>query len=143
MYQLKDNHCFPIFGSELKITATRGNGGRASDLLKYITELKWTRRHDNIKVLENLDDLAAKLEKQDRIFILPGDTSVKEAISTYSLTTGYYTEYLHWNNRSVLDGIIDRRGNMIVLNEVRLHVNDRKATCDKLIGIYGQHHAFK
>ena len=83
------------------------------------------------------------MEIQDRIFILPGDTSIKEVISTYSLTTGCYTEYLHWNNRSVLDGIIDRRGNMIVLNEVRLHVNDRKATCDKLIGIYGQHHAFK
>lgn len=54
-----------------------------------------------------------------------------------------YTEYLHWNNCSVLDGIIDRRGNMIVLNEGRLHVNDRKATGDKLIGTYGQHDAFK
>ena len=72
-----------------------------------------------MRLLDSLDELAP-LDMGDHILILPEDMPMKEAINRYCifLSTGYYAEYLHCrNSRSVLDGMVDHKGNMILLNE--------------------------
>ena len=50
--------------------------------------------------------------------------------------SNYYIEYLHWNNNGMLDGFIDDKQNMYLLNE---QYDVRKAICDKLFDIYKTH----
>ena len=119
VYQVKDEHCFSIINHELKATATKVNAAGCTDLMKHIIDIKWTMRHDNVRLLDSFDELAA-LDVGDHILILPEDMPMKEAINRYCifLSTGYYAEYLHCrNSRSVLDGMVDHKGNMILLNE--------------------------
>ena len=57
-------------------------------------------------------------------------------IDTYVNTSGYYVEYMHWNNNGILDGFIDHRKNMYLLND---EYDTRKVICDKLYDRYKTH----
>lgn len=59
-----------------------------------------------------------------------------EAIYKYINTSGFYVEYLHWNNSGVLDGFIDHKKNMYVIND---EYDNRKSICDKLFDKYKTH----
>ena len=51
----------------------------------------------------------------------------------YSQVNGFYVEYLHWNNNGVLDGFIDHKKNMYLLNQ---EYDARKKTCDELFNTF-------
>lgn len=50
--------------------------------------------------------------------------------------TNYFVEYLHWDNRGVLDGFLDHRNNMYVLHN---EYDTRKSICDTLYKKYKTH----
>ena len=63
VYFVKDHHIHPITDERLKNIAAKANGGNCSDLWKYMSEIKWTRRQNQIEVLESIDDqLTPKLK---------------------------------------------------------------------------------
>ena len=61
---------------------------------------------------------------------------MKEVIDSYSRCETFYVEYLHWNNNGVLDGFIDHKKNMYLLNE---EYDMRKTVCDKLFNTFKTH----
>lgn len=132
VYIVKDNHCFPITNEKLKIVAAKANQGGCDDLLKYMSDLKWTRHHENVTKLESVEDIN-KHDKENHIIVLPENTKTKEAINIYSEKESFYVEYLHWNNNGVLDGFIDHKKNMYLLNE---EYDTKKSVCDKLFNTF-------
>ncbi|XP_068689801.1 uncharacterized protein [Montipora foliosa] len=132
---VKDHHCYPITDEKLKITAAKANQGGCDNLLKYMTEIKWTRKHEFVHKLDKLDDVY-ELDKKDNIIVLPEDVKMMQAIDAYINSTCYYVEYLHWNNNGILDGFIDHRNNMFLLND---EYDIRKSICDKLHDLYKTH----
>ncbi|XP_068677184.1 uncharacterized protein [Montipora foliosa] len=135
VYIVKDHHCFPITDEKLKITAAKANQGGCDDLLKYMSEMKWSRNHEFVHKLNKFDDIY-ELEKKDNIIVLPEDVKMMQAIDAYINSTCYYVEYMHWNNNGMLDGFIDHRNNMFLLND---EYDTRKSICDKLCGLYKTH----
>ena len=100
-----------------------------------MANIKWTRRHENITKIRTVDELV-NLNKENNIIILPEGLRMNAAIDTYVNTSGYYIEYIHWNNNGILDGFIDRRRNMYLLND---EYDTRKVICDKLFDRYKTH----
>ncbi|XP_068684491.1 uncharacterized protein [Montipora foliosa] len=135
VYIVKDHHCYPITDEKLKLTAAKANQGGCNDLLKYMTEMKWSRKHEFVHKLDRLDDIY-ELDKKDNIIVLPEDVKMMEAIDAYIHSICYYVEYLHWNNNGILDGFIDHRNNMFLLND---EYDNRKSICDKLHSLYKTH----
>ena len=115
VYIVKDGHCHPITDERLKLVALKTNQGGCDNLLKYMTELKWTRRHENVFKINSLDEIENN-NKKNSIIILPEDAHMNDAIQTYSLTSNYYVEFLHWDGKGVLDGFIDHNKNVFLLN---------------------------
>ena len=132
VYIVKDHHCYPITEERLKLTAAKANQGGCDNLLKYMSEMKWSRNHEFVHKLDKLDDIY-ELEKKDNIIVLPEDVKMMQAIDAYINSTCYYVEYLHWNNNGILDGFIDHRNNMFLLND---EYDTRKSICDKLYDLY-------
>ena len=95
-------------------------------------DLKWSRRHENVTKIKSIDELCS-LDKENHIVVLPENTKMKEAIDLYSKSENFYVEYLHWNNNGILDGFIDHKKNMYLLNE---EYNLRKTICDKLFNTF-------
>ena len=62
-----------------------------------MSETKWTRRHNQIEVLESIENIDA--ETKDQIFVLPEDMKLEEVIDAYMIKTNYFVEYLNWNSR--------------------------------------------
>ena len=135
VYIVKDHHCYPITDEQLKLTAAKANQGGCNDLLKYMTEMKWSRNHEFVHKLDKFDDFY-ELDKKDNIIVLPEDVKMMQAIDAYIHSTCYYVEYLHWNNNGILDGFIDHRNNMFLLND---EYDIRKSICDHLHGLYKTH----
>ena len=135
VYIVKDHHCQPITDEKLKIVASKANQGGCDDLLKHMSDMNWTRRHENVTKIETVEEICS-LEKENHIVVLPENTKMKEAINLYSRSENFYVEYLHWNNNGILDGFIDHKRNMYLLNE---EYDTRKTICDKLFNIYKTH----
>ena len=135
VYIVKDHHCYPITDERLKLTAAKANQGGCDNLLKYMTEMKWSRNHEFVHKLDKFDDIH-ELKKKDNIIVLPEDVKMMQAIDAYIHSTCYYVEYLHWNNNGILDGFIDHRNNMFLLND---DYDIRKSICDRLYGLYKTH----
>ena len=135
VYIVKDHHCYPITDEKLKITAAKANQGGCDDLLKYMSEMKWSRNHEFVHKLDKFDDIH-ELDKKDNIIVLPEDVKMMQAIDAYINSTCYYVEYMHWNNNGILDGFIDHRNNMFLLND---EYDIRKSICDHLHGLYKTH----
>ena len=95
-------------------------------------DLKWSRRHENVTKIKSIDELCS-LDKENHIVVLPENTKMKEAIDLYSKSENFYVEYLHWNNNGILDGFIDHKKNMYLLNE---EYNLRKTICDELFNTF-------
>ena len=135
VYIVKDHHCYPITDETLKLTASKANQGGCDDLLRHMSDLKWTRRHENVTKIELIEEIRS-LDKENHIVILPENTKMKDAVDLYSRNKNFYVEYLHWNNNGILDGFIDHKKNMYLLNE---EYDTRKTICDKLFNIYKTH----
>ena len=131
VYVVKDGHCYPITDEKLKLIASKVNNG-CDNLLKYISELKWTRRHENVTKLKSMSEMY-DMNKDNHIIVLPESAKINDAIEIYSTNNKFYIEYLHWSNNGILDGFIDHNKNMYLLNE---EYDLRKAICDKLFETY-------
>ena len=116
VYIVKDHHCYPITDEKLKLIASKANQGGCDNLLKHMSDIKWTRRHENITKLKNINEIY-RLDKENNIIILPEEAKMRDAVNSYSRSENFYVEYLHWNNNGILDGFIDHKRNMYLLNE--------------------------
>ena len=132
VYIVKDNHCFPITDERLKLIASKANQGGCDYLLKYMTDLNWTRRDENVTKIKSVVEING-FDKENHIVILPEDVKMNNAIDIYSRVNGFYVEYLHWNNNGVLDGFIYHKKNMYLLNQ---EYDMRKKICDKIFDNY-------
>ena len=108
VYIVKEYHCYPITNEKLKIVASKANQGGCDDLLKHMSDLNWTRRHENVTKIESVDEII-NVTKENHIVVLPESVKMKEAINMYSRSVNFYVEYLHWNNNGTLDGFIDHK----------------------------------
>ena len=135
VYFVKDHHCYPITDEKLKLIASKANHGGAKDLLKYMTDIKWTRRHDKVYELQSLEEVTFT-EKEKSILILPEDVKMTEAIRKYIYNSNFYVEYLHWNNAGILDGFIDHKENMYLMND---NYKERKSICNQLFDKFKTH----
>ena len=126
MYIVKDHHCFPITDETLKKVATKANQGGTDNLLKYMAELKWTRRNENVCKLESVDDVTTH-KRENAVIILPEEAKMTVAIKKYVEKSNYYVEYLHWNNNGILDGFMDDKNNMYLLND---NYDKRETVCN-------------
>ena len=100
-----------------------------------MSDLKWTRRHENVMELESIEDINEH-DKENHIIILPEKAKMKEAVNIYCEKESFYVEFLHWNNNGVLDGFIDHKKNMYLLNE---EYDLRKTVCDRLFETFKTH----
>ena len=129
MYIVKDHHCCPVTDYNLKIAATKANQRSLSDLLKHMSDITWTWRHENITKLKSLDDIE-KMNEKNNIIVLPEDVRMPDAVDGYIKKSNYYLEYLHWNNNNYLDGFTDYDKNINVMNDE--YVLCERSICDKL-----------
>ena len=132
VYIVKDHHCFPITDEKLKLIASKANQGGCKDLLKYMSDMKWTRRHENVMLIKKIDEVC-DIRKENYIVVIPDGVNMRDAINLCSTNANLYVEYLHWNNSGILDGFIDHNRNMYLLNE---EYDIRKNICNKLFGVY-------
>lgn len=135
VYIVKDHHCFPITDEKLKLIASKANQGGCDNLLKHMSDMKWTRRHQNTTKIESIYEVV-NLDKENNIVILPEDIKMNTAIDTYINTSNLYIEYMHWNNNGILDGFIDHKNNMYLLND---EYDTRKVIFHKLFDKYKTH----
>ena len=131
IFFVKDHHLHPITDPELKRAASSCNQKGSINLFQHMSELKWTRRHDQFTMYDDIND-----QTKNNILVCPEDLSIKQAICEYMRDTGFYVEYLHFNNNGQLDGFLDHRNNMYVENN-EYHI--RKQICDTLYQRYNIH----
>ena len=84
VYIVKDHHCYPITNQKLKNVACKANQGGCDNLLKYMSDLKWIRRHENVTKIESIDDISS-LYKENHIVVLPENVKMKDAVNIYSM----------------------------------------------------------
>ncbi|XP_068723522.1 uncharacterized protein [Montipora capricornis] len=134
-YIVKDHHCFPITDEKRKLLGSKANQGGCDYLLKHMSDLKWTRRHENVTMIKSMSEMS-DMNKEDHIVVLPENVNMNDAVNLYSTNTNFYVEYLHWNNNGIFDGFIDHKKNMYLLNE---EYDSRKSICGRLFDIYKTH----
>ena len=128
VYFVKDHHCYGITDERLKIIATKANQGGTDNLWKYMSDMKWSRRHEQFVVLNDLGE-EEELDISGQVIVLPEDVKIEPVVDRYILRTNYFVEYLHLDNNGRLDGFLDHKNNMYVLNnEYDLH----KEICNEL-----------
>ena len=69
VYIVNDHHYFPITDEKLKLLASKADRGGVDNLLKHISDLKWSRRHENIFRLKYVDDIF-RLNTENHIYLL-------------------------------------------------------------------------
>ena len=116
VFFIKNNHCYPITNERLKVLATKANQGGVDNLWKFMTDMKWSRRHEQEE---------EPLDVSNKVIVLPEDEKSEPVIDRYIYRTNYFVEYLHFR----LDGFIDHRSNMFVLND---QYETRRRICDSL-----------
>jgi len=98
-----------------------------------MSDLKWSRRHEHITLLNSLEE-EEELDKENHIIVLPEDTKIQEAINQYIGRT--IVKYLHFDNKGILDGFLDHKNNRYVLNN---DYDTRKSICNTLFERYRTH----
>lgn len=129
---VKDNPLHSITDRNLKIAASKANQGRCHNPLEYLADLKWTRRHEDIIRHDKIEEIG-NVKQQNHIIILPEEAKMLEAIKFYTLTSKFYIECLHWDNKGVVDGFLDDKNNMYLLNN---DYDTRKKICKELFNRY-------
>ena len=128
----------------LRQIATQANQGGTDNLWRYMSELKWSNRSCNyIKYQQLVDNADADIVKQknnktnkptlltieNHVIILPEDMKIEYVIEQYMIRTNYFVEYLRYDNNGRLDGFMDHKHNMYILNN---DYDIRKEICRKL-----------
>lgn len=92
IYLVKDHHCYPIRDERLKAIATTANQGGTDNVWKYMSYMKWSRRHEHFIVLNDLGE--EELHVSGQVIVLPEDVKIKPVVERYILCTNYFVEYL-------------------------------------------------
>ena len=129
---MKEHHYYPISDERLKNIATKANQGGADNLWKYMSDMKWSRRHNQFAVLKSIDE-EEELDVSNHDIVMPEDIKLELMVDQYMLRTNFFVEYLHFNNNGALDGFIGHKNNMYVLND---KYETRKSIYDKLYEKY-------
>ena len=108
---VKDKHCYPITDERLKTIATKDNKGGADNLWRYMSEIKWSRRHEQITGLRDLNE-EENLGVSNQIIVLREEAKIEPVIDQYIMRTNYFVEYLHSDNNGRLDGFLDHKDNV-------------------------------
>ena len=85
--------------------------------------------------MKKLEDLH-NIDKENNIIILPEGVKMPQMMEIYMNISNLYIEFLHWSNNGILDGFIDHKKNMYLLND---DYDKRKTLCNKLFNIYKTH----
>ena len=151
VFYIKDHHLYPIQDNHLEQIATKANQGGADNLWRYMSELKWSNRSSNYikyqQLIDNGDAIIVKQEDskshkptlstiENHVITLPEDMKIEYVIEQYVIRTNYFVQYLHYDSNGRLDGFMDHKHNMYILN------NDydlRKEICRKLFKMYKTH----
>ena len=140
VFYIKDHHLYPIQDDRLKQIATKANQGGADNLWRYMTDMKWSNKSSNYIVYEELENNELTdegkptfLTIENHVIVLPPDMKIEPVIETYMIRTNYFVEYLHYDNNGRLDGFMDHKNNMYVLNN---EYENRKSICERLYKIY-------
>lgn len=128
---VKDHHLHPITDPDKKNVAMCRNQQGTKNLFKYMSEITWTRRHDQITLYDDLKD-----DTKNSIIVCPDNIPMKQAIYDYMRLYSFYIEQIHYNNNGQLDSFIDHRGNMFVENN---EYDIRKQICKSLYKKYNIH----
>ena len=136
IFYVKDHHLYSIQDDRLKHIATKANQGGADNLWKYMTDMKWSNKSSNYNMYEELEN--NELTEEDKptlstienhVIVLSPDMKIEPVIETYMIRTNYFVEHLHYDNNGRLDGFMDHKNNMYVLNnEYETH----KLICERL-----------
>lgn len=113
VYFVKDHHCFPITDERLKTIATKANQGGTDNLRKYMSDMKWSRRHEQFVILNDLGE-EEELDISGQVIVLPEDVKIEPVIDRYILRTNYFVEYLYFANNRRQDGFLGHKNNMYV-----------------------------
>lgn len=113
---MKEHHYYPISDERLKTIATKANQGGADNLWKYMSDMKWSRRHNQFAVLKSIDE-EEELDVSNHDIVMPEDIKLELMVDQYMLRTNSFVEYLHFSNNGALDGFIGHKNNMYVLND--------------------------
>lgn len=131
---------YPILDYRLKQIAIQANQDGADNLWKYITDMKLSNKSSKFimynDLLNNMDELIEGNDNdkptlstiKNHVIILPPDTKVEPVIEKYITRSNYSVEYLHLDNNGRLDGFIDHKNNMYVLNndyDIRKSISQR------------------
>ena len=151
VFYIKDHHLYPIQENHLKQIATKANQGGADNLWRYMSELKWSNRSSNYikyqQLIDNGDAIIVKQEDskshkptlstiENYVIILPEDMKIEYVIEQFVIRTNHFVEYLHYDNNGRLDGFMDHKKNMYILNN---DYDTRKEICRKLFKMYKTH----
>lgn len=128
VYFMKDHRCYPITDERLKTSATTANQGGTVNLWKYMSDMKWSRRHEHCIVLNDLGE-EGELNISGQVIVLLEDVKSEPVVDRYILRTNYVVEYLHFDNNGRLDGFLNHKNNMHILNN---KYDACKEICDKL-----------
>ena len=128
VFFIKGNHCYPNTDERLKVLATKANQGGVDNLWKFMTDMKWSRGHEQFVVINDMEE-EEQLDVSNKVIVLTEDEKIEPVIDRYIYRTNYFVEYLHFNNNGRLDGFIDHKCNMYILND---QYETRKQICDSL-----------
>lgn len=84
---VKDHHLHPITDPELKNVAMCKNQQGTKNLFQHMSELKWTRRHDQFTMYDDVND-----KTKNNIIVCPEDLDVRKAICEYMRDNKFYVE---------------------------------------------------
>ena len=70
---------------------------------------------------------------ENHVIVLPPDMKIETVIEAYMIRNNYFVEYLHYDNNGRLDGFMDHKNNMYVLNN---EYKNSKSICERLCKIY-------
>ena len=108
----------------------------STDMIKIMEyNVNLSKIVDSINVCDQRqrNPLEFELNVDDNIVVLPENATVRDAIQKYIEYTKFYVEYLHWNNKHILDGFVDENNNMIFIND---KYDKRAVICELLYENY-------
>lgn len=111
VYFVKDHYCYPITDERLKTMAMKANQSGADNLWKYMSDIKWSRRHTQFTGLKSMYE-EEELNVSNHVMVMPEDTKLVPVIERCMIRTNYFVEYLHYDNNGALEGFIDHKNNM-------------------------------
>ena len=127
VFYIKDHHLYFIQDDRLKHIATQANQGGADNLWRYnLSELKWSNKSSNYVMYEELENNELTEEGKPTLSTIENHVIVLPPAN-------YVVEYLHYDNNGRLDGFMDHKNNVYVLNN---EYETRKSICERLYKIY-------